>query len=150
MKLLNMSKSQVSHVRKKRPDALTNPVASLTLGPEIRPLGHIIEQNYPPKECQIRMKRIQWEVFEEITDDLKYDLFRGPKWFGYGASVADIQLPSKSNSNWHVNQNWCKTSGIYTCNGYVKQYVCETHENLYRKWTKTGMLTYFEKLVDEY
>ena len=47
-----------------------------------------------------------------MTEDLNYDLFWGPKWSGNLASETDIQHTSKSSSNWHVDQDWCETSGI--------------------------------------
>ena len=39
---------------------------------------------------------------------------------------ADIQHISKSSSNWHVNQDWCETSG-----------------NCYREWPKPWIFIYF-------
>ena len=73
------------------------------------------------------MMRNKWKIFEKMTEDLNYDLFRGPKWLGNWASGADIQYISKISSNWHVNQDWCETSGHF----------------LFRKLPKTGILTYF-------
>ena len=49
----------------------------------------------------------------------------GPKWPVNWASEANIQHTTKSSSNWHVHQDWC-----------------ETNEIVFRKWPKTGILTY--------
>ena len=57
------------------------------------------------------MMRNQRKIVEKMTEDLNYYVFRGPKWLGNWASEADIQHPSKSSLNWHVNQDWCETSG---------------------------------------
>ena len=59
----------------------------------------------------------QWKIFEKMTKNLNFDLFRGPKWPGNRASEADIQPTSKSSSNWHVNQDWCETSGKFLKKG---------------------------------
>ena len=67
----------------------------------------------------------QWKIFEKMTKDLNHVLIWGPKWLVNWASEADIQHTSKRYSNWHVNQDWCETSG-----------------NFLRKWTKTGIFTY--------
>ena len=47
----------------------------------------------------------QWKIFEKI--------FWVPKWHRNWASAADIQHTSKSSSNWHINQDWCETSGKF-------------------------------------
>ena len=67
----------------------------------------------------------QLKILEKMSEDLNCHLFRSPKWLGSWASEADIQHTSKSSSNWHVNEDWCETSG-----------------NVLRKWPKTGILTY--------
>ena len=67
----------------------------------------------------------QWKIFEKITKDLNHVLFWGLKWPRNWASEAIIQHISKSSSNWHVNQDWCETSG-----------------KILRKWPKTGIFTY--------
>ena len=59
------------------------------------------------------MMRNQRKIVEKMTEDLNYYVFRGPKWLGNWSSEADIQHPSKSSPNWHVNQDWCETSGIF-------------------------------------
>ena len=61
----------------------------------------------------------QWKIFDKMTEDLNYD-FWGPKWHGKWASEANIQHTSKSRFNWHVNPDWCETSG-----------------KVLRKWPKT-------------
>ena len=66
----------------------------------------------------------QWKIFEKITKDLKHVPFWGPKWLGSWRSEANIQHTSKDSSNWHVNQDWCKTKYL-------------------RKWPKTRIFTYF-------
>ena len=60
-----------------------------------------------------------------MTKDLNHVLFGGPKWHGNWTSEPDIQHISKSSSNWHVNQDWCKTNG-----------------NFLKKWPKTRIYTY--------
>ena len=108
--------------------------------------------NSRPRACK---KIIMWNQCE-VTEDLNYDLFLSPKWPGNLASEVDIQQTSKSSSNWHVNWDWCRTSGICfrkwtktkistyfgahifhtsksTCNEHVKQYWCVTSENFLRK-----------------
>ena len=68
----------------------------------------------------------QWEIFEKITKDRNFDLFGGPKWPKNWASEAHIIHISKS-----------------TWNEYVKQYCCETSENILRKWPNTRKFSYF-------
>ena len=68
----------------------------------------------------------QWKIFEKMTKDLNHVLFWGPKWPGNWASEADVRHTTKSSSNWHVNQDWCQTSG-----------------KCLRKWKNTGIFTYF-------
>ena len=53
-------------------------------------------------------------------------IYLGPKWAGNWASEADIHHTSKSSSNWHANQDWCKTAG-----------------KRLRKWPNTCIFTYF-------
>ena len=55
--------------------------------------------------CKTKMLRNQWTIFEKMTEDLNYDLFWGPKWLGNRASETNVQ------HNWHVNHDWCETSG---------------------------------------
>ena len=55
----------------------------------------------------------KWKIFEKMTEDLNYDKFWGPKWPENWASEANIQHTSKSNANWHVNQDWYETSGEF-------------------------------------
>ena len=62
----------------------------------------------------------QWKIFEKMTKSLNHVLFWSPKWPGNWASEAAFQHTSKNNSNWHVNQGWCGTSGKFL-----------------RKWPKT-------------
>ena len=68
----------------------------------------------------------KWKIFEKMTKDLNHVLFWGPKWPRNWASEADSQHTSKSTSNWYVNQDWCEISGQFM-----------------RKWSKTGIFTYF-------
>ena len=68
----------------------------------------------------------QWKIFEKMTKDLNCDVFWGPKWPRNWASEADIQQTSKSSSNWHVNQDRCKTTGKFL-----------------RKWPKTWILLFW-------
>ena len=68
----------------------------------------------------------QRKIFEDMTKDLNHVLFGGLKWPRNWASESDIQHTSKSSSNRHVKQHWCKTN-----------------ENVLRKWPKTGVFTYF-------
>ena len=49
----------------------------------------------------------QWKIFEKMAENLKYDLFWGPKLPRKWASEANIQHTSKSSSNWYVHQDWC-------------------------------------------
>ena len=62
-----------------------------------------------------------------MTKDQNFDLFWGPKWPKSWPSGAHILHTTKSTGNEHVKQYWCQSS-----------------ENFLRKWTKTGIFTYFE------
>ena len=136
----------------KRPDGLTSSAATLTLGPEIEPLGHIIEihikvppLNLRPEIWSIwglkmtrkyglwgqysthwRLMQIQWKLFAKMTKDRNFYLFLGPKVAKNWASEAHILHKFES-----------------TCNEHVKQYCCETSENFLRKRPNTRNLTNF-------
>ena len=56
----------------------------------------------------------QWKLSEKTIKDSNFDLFWGPKWPQNWASEA--QTPHAAES---------------TCNEHVKQYWCETNENLW-------------------
>ena len=81
--------------------------------------------NIHPGACKTRRKWNLWKMFEKMTKERNFYLFWGPKRPGNWASGANIQHISKSNSNWHLNQDWCKTTG-----------------KCLRKWPKTGIFFY--------
>ena len=96
--------------------------------PEIGPLVPIF--NTPLKVAQIdiytKTDAKPVDFFLEMTKDRNFDLFGGPKWPKYWASEAHILHTYKS-----------------TWNEHVKQYCCETSENVLRKWPNTRNLSYF-------
>ena len=94
----------------KRPDGVIGCVASITLGPEIGPLRHIIEihQNVPPINMYIKNGMIwnQWKIVGKMIENMNYYLIHGPKWPGNWTCEADIYHTSKSSEIEWSNGKW--------------------------------------------
>ena len=143
-----------------RPDGLTSSAATLTLGPEIGPLGHII--------------KIHLSIPNEHVKQEWYKTISGPKmtwklglWGQYSThvplKVAQIDIcngkpveffffksPKTRISTYLGAQSDPKIGPLSPMfstplkvlnNEHVKQYWHETSENFWRKWPKTGILT---------
>ena len=76
--------------------------------------------------CEALLMWNQWNLCEKMTKDLNCNLFWDPKW------------PQNWTSEAHIPH-----TGECTYNEHVKQYWCETSENLLRKWPKSRILTSF-------
>ena len=91
-------------IHNKRPDGLTSSAATLTPGPEIETLGHIIE--IPPIKCKTRMVWNQWKTFEKMTEDLNYDFIWPLRLiFNTPLKVAQIDMHTKTDGK-QVENFW--------------------------------------------